>query len=273
MAGSTSVVVRHAAHRLASYGQRLAHERRGARRLEDALLRNTQICKSTGRSGKVNAHLLRLPGWPAGAARRWPTPRPGALPTSPHTPSARRRGDPAPRALREASQPHRRAPRPAPGPRARAGRPAAVLKLSVRLPMDLIAALVHSAMVPPTEQGEVRERGRPALRPVTQVMALGEPHPAPRKATAAVPVLQRAPQRRGDRSRARSDLHDLPGRVVPHDHPARVARQTPRRFCGNAYAVLQHRLAGLVGVGEHGRVDVDHDLIPLACGARIQLVP
>ena len=34
------------------------------------------------------------------------------------------------------------------------------------------ALLVDRAMVPATEQGEIRERGRAAVRPVTDVMAL-----------------------------------------------------------------------------------------------------
>src|SRR5439155_25095828 len=70
---------------------------------------------------------------------------------------------------------------------------------AVGLPIDLVPLLVDRAMVPATEQGEVREPGRPALRPVGDVMSLAKRDPAARETAAAVPMVQRAPQRRGDR--------------------------------------------------------------------------
>ena len=57
-----------------------------------------------------------------------------------------------------------------------------------------------------------------------------------------------------------------------HYHAARVARQAAGRFRGNVHAVLENGLAGRVGVCEHGRVDVDHDLIALARCTRIDAV-
>ena len=60
---------------------------------------------------------------------------------------------------------------------------------TVRLTIDLVALLVHRAVVPATEQREVRERGRAALRPVTDVMSLAERDSAAREAAAAIPVL------------------------------------------------------------------------------------
>ena len=63
----------------------------------------------------------------------------------------------------------------------------------VGLARDLVALLVHRAVVPATEQGQVRERGRAPLRPVTKVMPLGEAAPAAREAAAAIPVVKRAP--------------------------------------------------------------------------------
>ena len=48
-------------------------------------------------------------------------------------------------------------------------------KLAGGLSIDLVALLVNGAVVPPTEQGEIRERGRAPLSPVTDVMALSEP--------------------------------------------------------------------------------------------------
>jgi hypothetical protein len=67
------------------------------------------------------------------------------------------------------------------------------LQLTVRKSLDLIALLVDSSVMASTEQGQVRERGRPALGPVTDVMALPERQPAARKATASIAVVQRAP--------------------------------------------------------------------------------
>ena len=54
-------------------------------------------------------------------------------------------------------------------------------KRAVGLSIDLIALLVDRAVVPATEQREVRERGWAALRPVTDVMPLAERSPQPGK--------------------------------------------------------------------------------------------
>jgi hypothetical protein len=103
-------------------------------------------------------------------------------------------------------------------------------------------------------------------------MPLGHRAPAAREAAAAVPVVQRPPQRRGNRPRAGSDLDDAPVFVVAHHHPARVARQASRRLRGNARPAREDGLPGLIGVGQHRRVDVDHHLVPLARPAGIQTV-
>ncbi|HUF91848.1 MAG TPA: hypothetical protein VMR23_05680 [Candidatus Limnocylindria bacterium] len=60
--------------------------------------------------------------------------------------------------------------------------------------------------------------------------------------------------------------------VVPHHHPARIARQAPGRFRGNARAVLEDRLAGLIRVREHRGIDMDDDLVALARRAGIEPV-
>jgi len=49
------------------------------------------------------------------------------------------------------------------------------LQRAVGLSGHLIALFVHCAMMPPTEQREIRERRRAARRPVTDMMALAEP--------------------------------------------------------------------------------------------------
>ena len=88
-------------------------------------------------------------------------------------PSARGSGGPV--RARRAPGPDPRAPRPAAGPRG-SGRPSGRPKLqrAVGPALDLVALLVHRAVMAATEQREVRERGRAALRPVTEVMALAE---------------------------------------------------------------------------------------------------
>jgi hypothetical protein len=66
-------------------------------------------------------------------------------------------------------------------------------KLTVGPSIELVALLVNGAMVPATEQGEIRERGGPPLGPVADVMALAESHPAARETAAAVSVMKRPP--------------------------------------------------------------------------------
>jgi hypothetical protein len=104
------------------------------------------------------------------------------------------------------------------------------LQCAVGLSIDLIALLVHRAVVPVTEQGEVRERGRVPVRPMADVMALAERDPAAREATALVAVMERAPQCRWNRPGPGADLRGAPVLVVSHHHPARVARQALGRF-------------------------------------------
>ena len=48
---------------------------------------------------------------------------------------------------------------------------------------------------------------------------------------------------------------------MAHDDTTRIARQALRRFRGNVRAVLDDRLPGRIGIREHRRIDVDHDLI------------
>src|SRR5438094_616333 len=76
--------------------------------------------------------------------------------------------------------------------------------------------------------------------------------------------MQRAPPRRRNGSRPRTDFEDPAIRIVAHHHPARVARQTLGRFRGDVGAVLEDRLTGRISVRQHGRVDVNHDLVTLA---------
>jgi len=107
--------------------------------------------------------------------------------------------------------------------------------------IDLVPLLVNRAVVPATEQGEVRQRGGTAFGPVTDVMSLAEREAAAREAAAAVPVKERAPQRRRNRPGPGPNFHEAAVLIVPHHHPARIARQAPGRFRGNARPVLDTR--------------------------------
>jgi hypothetical protein len=62
------------------------------------------------------------------------------------------------------------------------------------------------------------------------VVSLAEASVAARKAAAAVAVKQRSPQGGRDRARLGPDFENLPVRIVPHQHPTRVARQALGRF-------------------------------------------
>jgi hypothetical protein len=142
-------------------------------------------------------------------------------------------------------------------------------KLTSGIAFDLVTLFVHGTMVAPTEHGQVRKRRRPSLGPMTDVMALAEAHAAPREATAAVAMMKRAAQGWGNRSGPGGHLNDAAVPGVLHHHAVGVARQAPGRFRGNVLAVLEHGLAGRVGVGESRRVDVDHHLIALSRSAGI----
>jgi hypothetical protein len=69
----------------------------------------------------------------------------------------------------------------------------AELQRAVGLSLDLIALLVNRPMVPATEHGQIRERGGPALSPVSNVMALPEAHGAAREPAPVVSMMERAP--------------------------------------------------------------------------------
>jgi hypothetical protein len=94
-------------------------------------------------------------------------------------------------------------------------------------------------------------------------MTLAEANGGAREATAAVAVVQRPPDGRGDRARAGVDLDDPAVPAVAHDDPAGVAGQALGRSSWNVCPVLKSGLAGGVGVGEDLGVDMDDDLVAL----------
>ena len=138
--------------------------------------------------------------------------------------------------------------------------------------VELISLFVDRAMVAATEQHEVCQGGRAALRPVAHVMALPDAHVTAREAAAPISMQQGPPQRGRNRPGPGSYLHQPTLGVVPHHHPTRVTGQSPGRFRGNVAAFFQHGLAGLPRVRQDRGVHVDHHLVPLPGRAGIEVV-
>ena len=115
---------------------------------------------------------------------------------------------------------------------------AAEAKLTIRLSIHLIALLVNGAVMPATEQDEVRERGGAALSPVADVVSLAKAAVAAREATAAVTMEQRPPQCRWNRAGLGPDLEDAPVRIVLHHHPTGVAPKALGRFCRTQHVAI-----------------------------------
>jgi hypothetical protein len=65
---------------------------------------------------------------------------------------------------------------------------------------------------------------------MADVMPLAERHAAAGEAAARVPMVERAPQCRRNRSGSGADFHQAPVFVMLHHHPAGVAGQAPGRF-------------------------------------------
>jgi hypothetical protein len=103
-------------------------------------------------------------------------------------------------------------------------------------------------------------------------MPLAEPRATAPEAAAAVSVVESPPNRRRNGPGAGIDLHDPAVPVVSHHHTAGVARQALRRSRGNARAILEDRLAGLIRVREDLGIHVDHHLVPLARDAGVDAV-
>jgi hypothetical protein len=59
---------------------------------------------------------------------------------------------------------------------------------------------------------------------------------------------------------------------VAHDDATGVARQALRGFRGNANAVFEDRLAGVIGIREQRGIDMDDHLVALARGAGVDAV-
>src|SRR5262245_47225451 len=99
------------------------------------------------------------------------------------------------------------------------------LKRAVRMALDLIALLVDRAMVPATQEREIRELRWPTLSPVTDVVSLPNPYAAAREATPVVAMMQHPAERGRDRAGPGADLGHKPVRVMTHYDAHRVAGQ------------------------------------------------
>jgi hypothetical protein len=132
--------------------------------------------------------------------------------------------------------------------------------------------LVDGSVMPATQQRQVREGRGATVRPVTEVMPLPERQSAAWEATGSIARVERSPQRGRNRARPGPDFDNAPVWIVPHHHPARVARQAVGRFRGNAHALLEHGLTRLLRVCQHLGIDVDDRLIPLSGRAGIEAV-
>jgi hypothetical protein len=66
-------------------------------------------------------------------------------------------------------------------------------KLAIRLSIELVALFVDGAVMPVTEQGKIRQSRGASVGPVTDVVALAEPNPAPREAAAAISMVEGSP--------------------------------------------------------------------------------
>src|SRR5687767_9007691 len=103
-------------------------------------------------------------------------------------------------------------------------------------------------------------------------MPLDKPDAAAREATAAVSTVQGSTERGRDCPGARADLNEVAVGVLSHHDAAGIAGEALGRFRGNARALFEDGLAGMVGVCEDGRVDMDDDLVTLTGSARVDSV-
>ena len=88
--------------------------------------------------------------------------------------------------------------------------------------------------------------------------------------TSTVAMLEGPPQRWRNRPGPSSDFPEPPILVVTHHHDARVAREAPRRFRGNARAVGEYRLPSMIRIIQHRGIHMNHHLIPLSGRAGIE---
>src|SRR5262249_29220916 len=101
------------------------------------------------------------------------------------------------------------------------------------------------------------------------MMSVREAAVTAREATTPVAMMKRPPEGGRNRPGPGSDLDDALMFVVPHHHPARIAREAPGRFRGTARPIFHYRLSRLIWIRESRRVHVDDDLVAITGCARI----
>ena len=130
---------------------------------------------------------------------------------------------------------------------------------------------MNSPVVAPAQEQKILEPRRATVGPVPHVMRIAAGDAAARKAASVVPGRQRAPDGWRDGAGPAANIEHRPVAGMAHDHGGGIARDTSRRFSGNADAVLQGGLAGFGSDCQRLGVDMDDDLIAVACRAAIEV--
>jgi len=109
---------------------------------------------------------------------------------------------------------------------------------------------MDQAMVPPAQQHQVVEGGRSTVHPVVDVVGVAALRGTAGELVPCVAGTERPPDRTGISSGLAPDVEDLTVPVMVHRDDAGIARQSPRRFCGNAdrrVIDFEHAVARHVG--------------------------
>jgi hypothetical protein len=129
--------------------------------------------------------------------------------------------------------------------------------------------LVQRTMMAATDVNAIVGSGGTAIGPVPDMVDVAVAESATGKAAAAVPVLERSPDRRRHGPAPPAHIAYGSVRVVRHDHAARITGQAPGHFRGNS-CIGQHRLSRVGCFAERGSVHMhDHFRTTLQRTARI----
>ena len=131
------------------------------------------------------------------------------------------------------------------------------------------SAFVHQPVMSRTQQGEVVERGLPAVGPVLDVMAVqAMGGGAAGKAAAAVAVRERTSYRRRDAAGAPPDAERLAVGAVNHGDDARIAAQPSGGLRRDGGAMLDFAASG-TSDREHIGFGMHDDFVPVRrkCGS------
>jgi hypothetical protein len=127
---------------------------------------------------------------------------------------------------------------------------------------------MHEPMVEGTEEHQIRELGRPALRPMVDVMAVDVTLVrTAREPTTAITRLQGLTQGRRDTVGFTSDIERFALLVFKDRHDAGIASESPRGLGGNRRAILELAFARLIAFQRLG-IDMNDDLVLVASSER-----